>query len=274
MRYAVLGSCLSASIAIALRRLGHQPSGVLPHVRTDAFVAYMKDPEALGAPLGVISALAKEWSAGMSPQHAERLESRLRGQARGKLREFVSRLSEAHVLLVDNNYDLSATITTVTRRDGVFRFSNVNAPGGAAGVEYSDLLPLSAVGPAFEELVSCVRTINPRIEVFFFNFPTSSYEARGKAQERVARAREFGGHIPRLPGLTAFPLLQLDAEHLTSKGDRYFATSVYDAYARSVEIVSAGLDLPFPGTGEIPLGSLEQFASRALIEMDEEEEEV
>lgn len=272
MKYAILGSCLSGSIAIALKRLGYQPSGVLPHVRTDAFVDYLKDQAALGAPAVVIDALVKEWGGGMPEQKADRLATRLRGQSKGRLRDFVEKLAQANVLLVDNNYDLSGSTITVRRPEGVFRFSNVDAPGDAVGVERGGLMPMDAVAGCYADLVQEVRAINPRLDVFFFNFPTSGYEAAGTLPQRVERARGFGANMPEMHGFTAFPLVRLERRHLTAKGARYFTEPVYDAYARAVDTVVRGLKPPFPSAGEITLETLEWFGAEALASMDDEDD--
>jgi len=256
-KFAVLGSCLSGLTAAHLKSRGFKFLGALNHIRLDAFLGFMKDPQSLGAPLNDIRDLKPRLLAGLNEKQAKMQSHRLELHAWEYLEGFKEILREAEFLIVDNNYDVYRSVYEVEVADSARRlFSNLIVGKESLGIEDKGLLDLRNVRDIYQDLVHGIMAWNPDIKIFFINYPTSGFERRGVQASRVSRGQFIAKQSVLVKGWFVFPLIQLQERDLSDKGGLYFDSSVYFSLAAAIEYILDGKEITFDDTVSVSIAEL------------------
>jgi hypothetical protein len=94
----------------------------------------------------------------------------------------------------------------------------------------------------------------------FINYPVTGFEVANSGGERVERARQFAREIAQVDSLILMPLISMPKMQLSKKGPFYFSDNVYSLYAKAIDKVLNGSELPFDPAIEIELADLERFS--------------
>lgn len=170
---------------------------------------------------------------------------RISSQSKRKLEKFTSAVKNADAIVIDNNYDLARHLYEVKHENDIYLFSNLNANSQDSvrklpKIDSENLYRFSL------ELIRKILEVNPKIKLFFINYPISGFEVRGRSEdmERVLRAKGLNesfrkgfenGSVPK--NLTFIGCMGLPRELVSQKGALYFQTDFYDGLADAISLV-------------------------------------
>jgi hypothetical protein len=263
MNIAFIGSCLSAQVAKAM--LDAAPDrelvGSLTHMRLDR--------------------LHQLWVGGRNDvpskadlkQVLERLdavgelrtnEGKLSRQTREALNNFRKKLQHTDCLLVDNNYDLAASMWEVDAGGSTWRVVNAHIKDAPEGFRKLGLADLAQAPRIYEELFAYLHAINPAMRIVFLQYPVEGF-LRANDHERVKRTRSVADALLQVKGAVHMPLVQVRTSDLSDAGAYYFQPHVYATYARCVERLLAGASADWLSNGT-EVGRLEAWVQGAGTE--------
>jgi len=262
---AVLGSCLSSSVAKVLNSGKYRFIVEQPHVRLDIFSSYLNDRSILGAPVGIVEELKKQFTANNKDEKQQRiLSNRINVQTTKKLDDFLEKLKISDALILDNNYDLAREVFEITAlsNNTTYTFSNINLFQSQDNCRSLGLMPIKSMAKRYSTLIKQLKTLNPKLQIIFLQYPITGFlNASGKAhRDRVSRARRIAGSMSEMDAVV-FPLIHIDPSNLSDKGALYFSDQVYTFYAKAIDKVLEGEELPFEPDREIKLSELELFCN-------------
>ena len=265
---AVLGSCFSRSIAMILNSGNHRFFAQQSHIRLDLFLSYLTDKNSLGASVDVIEELKKQFTAYNKDEAQQKvLFNRINVQTTDKLDNFLERLKASDVLILDNNYDLAreAFEVTASSNDKKYIFSNLNPFQSQKNCRSLGLMPISSMANRYSTLIEQLKLLNPKLKIIFLQYPISGFlYKQGKAhKDRVSRARQIARSLSKLD-MVVFPLIHIDPSNLSDKGALYFSEFVYTLYAKAIQKILEGEELPFDPAHEIKLSELDGFCKSNL----------
>jgi hypothetical protein len=253
---AYIGSCLSGTIVKELLKARPDMRLVagMPHMRLDVLCDYLVDGVPLGAPRDLTFAMVKD----LFPAHEKVNRDRLAWQVSERLEKINDWLKTTDCLVVDNNYDLHASVYEVEYGSNTLRFVNLQGAGDTDGYKNLGLMPLDAASVKYQKLFDHIRQLNPSVHIIFLHYPVSGFERLGGWHERVQRARHFAETVA-LRDVHVFPLIKITGDDFAANYPAwYFSTRVYSAYAKAILSVIDGGDFSLPGRGEVSFAALQQ----------------
>lgn len=267
-KIAFIGSCLAAQTIIELRKQRSDISivGGQSHVRLDAVRDLIVSGKSLGAPKSVVMEFLNELPRAARQTNRSRL---LRQTTRysSKIKRF---LETADYLIIDNNYDLSASLVKYKSNGEAYRFSNIRDSEPIA--KDLGLMPAENAREIYQSLIDGIRRSNPSIQIAFFQFPVSGFKAHGRGGLRARRAIQFAEEIS-LDGAHVVPMVDIPANDLSPDSPYHFSSRVYEVYAawvsRFIEGRAAALPEPDPITKEIQLPAFSAAVGIAMPPVDD-----
>ncbi len=264
-KFAVLGSCLSAQLAMRLKRAGFEHVGSLHHIRSDALNSYIADPRTFGLPPAAVASVQGRLEA-LSGKKAAALQLRVGNQSRRKMDNFLTQLAAADFLIVDNQYDTRRQLYRAQIDGSSFIVSNTKLDAAGIESEGLGLMDVKLARQVYSTLFVNLRAVNPGLQIIFIHYPISGrLSAQGYADPVVRRSRAVSKSIDD-PAVSVLPLMNVtDAANLAEANPNHFTESVYDLYAEAVAQIAGGR--PFPGSpgSEILLEDLAHFCSPGKV---------
>ncbi len=249
---AFIGSCLSASIAKALSDLDDSCRLIagLSHTRSDVFIDLFIN-KALERP-DTEELKRIMLASGRSGYEANNI-LRARGQSAKANQNFIKKIFEADIIIIDTNYEIATTLFDVRYEGGILsRVSFVpelrNISQNIHIQRIKKLLP-EIVADNMRIIVRWLKSNAPKAKVYLVNFPASGFRRVG-AHERVERTVAVARTVSTIKEAHIFPMLEIPRNHQSERGAHYFSENVYQFYARSIlNSYKDGAEVPtqYPG---------------------------
>ncbi len=264
MRISIIGSCLSASVALSLSKKVNNAEVNPPnrHLRSDLLISWLeKRSENWLVKLDLHDLIEKNLG------NVDKNQARVMMQSVNRLSKIPMNIRKSDIILIDPNYDLSREVTRIKMDDGAWSpayLCDLPKKSEIKGqIKTSPLISINQSRSNYKKIFEKIKSLNPDVKIFFLNYPVTGFKKHGN-KNRVLRqeelAKTFNDH-----NATIIPLVELNDGSLTTKGSHYFTDNIYDTFADYIINIAEGKIKPADPN---IVYSEEEFAKIASGEVD------
>lgn len=236
----ILGSCLSEITVNALENMGQYKKiyhGM--HLRTDIIRALLEDKTQ-----NFLTKDSLESAIKFQQVDVDRNLHRIKFQSLEYLEALKENIQIADVIVIDLNYDLSRKGYSFINEGKssipyIINFiqslpdgKNKDMEPDKVDCKDKGLLSANESIENLEEIITILKSINNKMEIFLINYPHSGFKIRN-SMERVRSSETFKKLIDKKISkkVHVIPLLNIKKEYLSEKGAYYFEPKVYETFA-------------------------------------------